>query len=317
MLGNEAILGALAARKQVAEKGRSSYWDEHLDDFDFRDNKFIGKLLPEGGGRRDRTPLLSAVHRIFQFRFMRMGRKFSSFDLMLDLAVQIQKQRGALIDLGTIRQALTLSMIDENLDLTKIDGPFVVIGDGFGVMSSLLIGHFQNTQTKVVVVNLASNLFVDAFHIHQAFPQTRLCLPTSSEEYCQAVDDPSVTAILVQADDSPWISEKAIGLAINLNSMQEMDPPIIQHYFDLIRSSKSERSYFYCCNRFSKTLPDGTVVNFLDYPWHAKDVSLVDELCPWSQFYYSFRPPFYHRYDGPHQHRLVKMMKSEFHKAIH
>ena len=46
MLGNEAILEALAARKQVADKGLSFYWDEHLDDFDFRDNKFIDKLLP-------------------------------------------------------------------------------------------------------------------------------------------------------------------------------------------------------------------------------------------------------------------------------
>ena len=65
-------------------------------------------------------------------------------------------------------------------------------------------------------------------------------------------------------------------------------------------------SVFYCCNREEKTLPDGTIVKFDNYPWHLSSEIQEDELCPWSQKYYSPRPPFYRNYLGPIRHRLVK-----------
>jgi hypothetical protein len=65
--------------------------------------------------------------------------------------------------------------------------------------------------------------------------------------------------------------------------------------------------YFYCCNRLEKTLPDGTITRFRNYPWKDDDKIIVDELCPWHQYYYSASFPFYHQYDGPVQHRLALM----------
>jgi hypothetical protein len=64
-------------------------------------------------------------------------------------------------------------------------------------------------------------------------------------------------------------------------------------------------------NRQEKRLPDGTMSVFKKYPWLLGDELLVDELCPWHEFYYSTRPPFFRRYDGPNMHRFVKLQSKD------
>jgi hypothetical protein len=51
-------------------------------------------------------------------------------------------------------------------------------------------------------------------------------------------------------------------------------------------------SDFYCCNREEKTLSDGTITRFKDYPWNSLDNIQIDDLCPWHQQYYIFIPLF-------------------------
>jgi len=93
--------------------------------------------------------------------------------------------------------------------------------------------------------------------------------------------------------------------------MQEMDLHIIDRYFQDMRSIKTKKLIFYCCNRIEKKLPDGTITKFKEYPWIAEDEIIRDELCPWHQEFYSFRPPFFRRYDGPIQHKLVNLAKNK------
>ena len=69
--------------------------------------------------------------------------------------------------------------------------------------------------------------------------------------------------------------------------MQEMDPPRIVDYFNDLRTISGSRCFFYCCNREEKKLPDGTITRVRDYPWLTEDLVLIDELCPWHQFYYT------------------------------
>lgn len=79
---------------------------------------------------------------------------------------------------------------------------------------------------------------------------------------------------------------------------------------DDLRSTSSKKPlYFCCCNRLGKFYPDEIVTKFLEYPWSPDDQVLVDELCPWHQYYYTFLPPFFRPYDGPIQHRLVKLLR--------
>ena len=90
--------------------------------------------------------------------------------------------------------------------------------------------------------------------------------------------------------------------------MQEMDPQIIEEYFNDLRSVVANNEmYFYCANREEKLLPDGTVTRFSEYPWLIEDEVKIDELCPWHQFYYALMPPFYRPYDVAIRHRLVKL----------
>ena len=51
----------------------------------------------------------------------------------------------------------------------------------------------------------------------------------------------------------------------------------------------------------------GSYTKFLEYPWKKNDKIIVDELCPWHKEYYSFKPPFYRKFDGPilHQPRVM------------
>ncbi|MEQ8195489.1 MAG: hypothetical protein RIB59_13470, partial [Rhodospirillales bacterium] len=130
-------------------------------------------------------------------------------------------------------------------------------------------------------------------------------LATNAKEIAQLKSNPSIRLIAVQADHADLIAGLPMSLAINIASMQEMDFPIIEKYFSIMRQSTSAKIMFYCCNREEKELPDGAVIRFDDYPWASQDIILLDKPCPWHSFYYQFKPPFYRSYIGPIRHRLA------------
>ena len=70
---------------------------------------------------------------------------------------------------------------------------------------------------------------------------------------------------------------------------------------------QTQDTWFYCCNRDSKELPDGNVIDFSKYPWSKEDYLIVNGLCPWAQGCPINKPPFYRNFDGPVQHRLIKV----------
>ncbi len=94
-------------------------------------------------------------------------------------------------------------------------------------------------------------------------------------------------------------------LFINIASMQEMDMNVINNYFNYMRQSSKDNTYFYCCNRAEKILPDGSKIKFNDYPWYRAKI-ISDEKCQWYQKYPASKPPFWRNFDGPLHHRLVK-----------
>ena len=250
------------------------------------------------------------VDYIFLTPFRRQGN-FSKFKKILQHANEIHKERRTSLELATLRNVLSLALIEDKIHLEQISDPIVVIGDGYGFMSSLLLSYLYHLKVKVVVVNLNQNLLIDAVFIKKSVPFSNICLVKNADDYHEALKDSEVNVICIQADNAHIISSGAIGIAINIASMQEMNPPIITEYFNFIRNSINQNTYFYCSNRIEKILPDGTIVNYFKYPWHSKDKFLVDELCPWHQYYYNYKqPPFYFPYDGLVQHRLVLMNKT-------
>ena len=72
-----------------------------------------------------------------------------------------------------------------------------------------------------------------------------------------------------------------------------------------MRSQRKNKTFFYCCNRVTKTLPDNTVINFADYGWKGEDTILIDESCKWYKTAPMSRPPFIKHFDGEVWHRLA------------
>lgn len=307
MILNDAVISALSEAIQADEASISSHWQSELKGFRHDQGEFFGVRVD------GHTPKTGIMMRLRQFAllapFWRMGYKFPKFKEFYRAGKDIAQRRGGMVDLGMVRQVLSLSLLDQYLSTDQARLPTVIIGDGWGTMASLFLS--RKPQTKIVLVNLTSMLLVDLVYIKKSFPDIGICLARNVEEYQSGLESDEVRVVAVCADDMEIIGHGPIGTAINIVSMQEMDPWAIAAYFDAFRRSPNTTTLFYCCNRVEKTLPDGTKIRFDEYPWEPEDNVLVDEDCGWHQFYLRFRPPFIGRYDGPVWHRLAVLNKNQ------
>ncbi len=203
---------------------------------------------------------------------------------------------GRFFSYDVARLALTLNLFQKHLVAGLNNKTVVIIGDGYGTMGSLIKLHYP--QAQIVHINLGRTLFADAYYTIKSFPGAMHQLMGPGASCC-----PDFNYIAAES-----LGERVIhgDVFINTASMQEMDPETAQNYFSIIRGQQAE-TFFYCCNRVEKTLPDGTVTRFFDYDWRETDEILVDELCPWQQEFPQTRPPFKGQFDGPVHHRLIRI----------
>tara|TARA_E500000178_G_C16989107_1_gene739895 strand:- start:233 stop:1168 length:936 start_codon:yes stop_codon:yes gene_type:complete len=308
MFVNEKAVSALVERsKKLNHSSTSSHWKEMLDGFTFEKNKFSGKGLPEGEGGIDRTFFHTVIHYVLQHPYRLMGYRFPTFESIVADAKAIHSLRGNKMRLGTLRQAISLACIDNTLEILTLEGHCLVIGDGFGLFSSLIKRKQSNASRAIIIINLTQNLLSDIWYVRKSFPDSRCVLIDSTQDVanCQSHDD----FIFIEAQNYSLIKEFDLSIAFNMVSFQEMTLGVIDSYFQVMRESKGSQTYLYCANRVEKTLPDGEITRFSEYPWAEGDRIFFDELCPWMQKYYSAKPPFYHNYDGPIQHRLIQLEK--------
>jgi hypothetical protein len=193
------------------------------------------------------------------------------------------------------RMILSINFLAKNLG--NLDGKrIVIIGDGYGRLGGLLKTRYPDCQ--IIYINLGRTLLFDYFYSMKSHPQCQHRLITKENSFTKDFN-------YIEAEKYQDIKISG-DIFINIASMQEMDMKEINKYFDLIHSQK-QGTIFYCCNRVSKRLPDNSVIDFFKYNWGELEV-LVDELCPWHQKFPSIRPPFIRNFDGPIQHRLVKVV---------
>lgn len=302
---DEDAIQALGDKVREKEKGSSSHWDQYHSTFEYKNGRLTG-VQGFGGDRGPGTIIHKIAHWLLQTPIRRMGEKFSHFPECIKLAKSVAQRQGRPLDVDILRQALTLSLLRESLPMDQLKGPVVIIGDGFGTLGSLFL--LWQSNLKIVWVNLTKTLLVDVMYARKVLTEARICFVDTPEDYRKALEEPDVSIVAVRADDAGMLQTGEIGLAVNIASMQEMNPSTVADYFSILRASKGE-TYFYCCNRLAKTLPDGTEVLFDQYPWRSSDSVLLNELCPWHQYYYRPRPPFYFSYDGPLWHRLALLNK--------
>ena len=314
MFSGLAAIDYLAVEATKDDPSASSHWQKYHSEFKFNGQEFAG-LQGFGGRAKQPTGPRLWFSRFLQRRFRYFGDGYAKFNTLDSLARDITAKQRRAYDLDVLRQALTISFLHES-----VPGKFTenatccVIGDGFASMSALLLA--SKSAGRIVLVNLTKTLLVDLWYLKlwmgaEKFEAT-VDLVVDEAGLAQALKKPLLRAegaaqiIAVQASDHELVRSCPIEVVINIASMQEMDPPVVEAYFDDMRAIARERELlFYCCNREEKSLPDGTVTRFADYPWLPDDKVLVDDLCPWHQFFYSTRSPFYRPYDGPIRHRLV------------
>jgi putative sugar O-methyltransferase len=298
-LANEATAGS--------EASASAHWREMHRDFRYQDGAFQG-LRGFGGHAPAPGWIRRSAHRWLQRPYRRLGRSLARFDDADRAAEQIVRMQDRTYDLDALRQALTAALLLEKAPARLAPGATAaIIGDGFGMLGALLLTLAPGV--RIISVNLTRTLLVDLVYLARALPALKFALATDAASLATLLADQEVRVIALRAEDAPLLAACPLDLAANVVSMQEMDPPVIAGYFKALRAGEGSPVAFYCCNREEKTLPDGTVVRFLDYPWSAKDDILLDEACPWSQTFYTWRPPLYRRYDGPIWHRLALLEK--------
>lgn len=315
-----ASIDYLANEAGKGDQQASSHWRKYHSDFEFRGDGFAG-LLGFGGNGSVHTGLRGGMHRLLQRPFRAMGEKLPKFTAIDALAREIthSQQRG--YDLDVLRQVLTLAFLTKHLPAASAAPSLsptttaCVIGDGFASMTALLLA--SRSAQRVVLINLTKTLLVDLWYLKlwmgdEVFNRS-VDLVTDEVGVARALATPVPASgpgrvIAIQAVHHELLRACPVDVAINIVSMQEMDPPVIAGYFADLRGIKARRALtFYCCNREEKVLPDGTVTRIAEYPWQPADRMLVDELCPWHQQYYSLKPPFFRPYDGPIRHRLVAL----------
>lgn len=303
-----AALEFLASQIRRDDPGESSHWRHYHKDFTVREDGTFSGLSGLGGCALPYRGARAIFHGAVQRKYRRMARGYPEFKRLDRIAASITEHQGRAYDLDVLRQAITLAFLGDSLPGLEKISVVAVIGDGFASMTTLLLE--SGFARQVVLVNLNKTLLVDLAYFQRwaADRGRKLALVTDASDLGQAMDDSGVSLIAIQAANHALLRQAPLDLVINIASMQEMDPPVIEAYFEDMRAvSAAKRLHFYCCNREEKRLPDGTVTKFADYPWRDSDQVLVDEQCPWHQQYYVTRPPFYRNYDGPIRHRLVRM----------
>ena len=180
MILNEVAMSTLLERIRDPETEASSHWEKYLREF-----KYDQGALSVPRGAEGHHPRRSSVHQLahytLQTPFRRMGARYPNFRKFQRLGHDVVKRRGGLFDLSMMRQVLTLSKLSEHLDLDQLDKPIVIIGDGWGAMTSLVLSCLS--RSKVVTINLSKMLLMDMVYTRRAFPDVNICLTRDVHEY--------------------------------------------------------------------------------------------------------------------------------------
>ena len=219
------------------------------------------------------------------------------------------------------QQVCSLELLKRNLSerMRKKRLNILFIGDGYGILAALWKQSFPNS--TLILVDLGEVLLFQAHYCQRAHPNYRHVLVGHATEPEQA------DFIYCPAEEMDQLYRFQYDVAVNIVSMHEMNFPTISRYFDLLRARFHEDNLFYCCNRERKHLIGGEETHFMDYPWKKSDKILLDEFCPWHQYYFSpytaisgprigpFKIPGIHFYDYPSVrwgriwHRLAVLAK--------
>lgn len=280
----------------------SSHWDEYTKKLSVTKIKNEYKILSYG--------IANFTHKNIYSIIKSIPRKFFLFYLYIlyinnikifKNIIEVCNKTNILIEFDQIKHGIILNILTKYINF-KNNNFVCIIGDGHGFFGSLIKKHFPNS--KIIFINLARNLFLDAYYVNKTFDNINSLLLDENNK--KKLITNNYDFIFIDAENFELIAKLPVYLFINIASMQEMDNKTISKYFEYIRKN-SKAEYFYCCNRKDKTLPDSETVIFDKYPWLSSDKVLVEEICNWYKKYPISRYPFLKNFDGLIKHKLIKL----------
>ena len=298
----------------------SSHWQHYSEDF-------VVELDDRGDVRRLEGAAFGVMFapdwtkRMFSWLcntsyFLRLsgGRRLWS---MMPRARRLCRTMGFHFSYDCFRQMASLAEIMRHMAQETVSRElcFLMIGDGYGYLSSLVKVFFPSA--RIVLVDLGKTLLFQAVYCQKAHPDCRHVGVFEGTGF----DD--FDFLYCPADQLAALGSLQFDVAINIASMQEMAPEVVNVYFDFLRRHLRADNLFYCCNRERKELPGGEVLEFLNYPWQDADRHLVDGHCPWFKYFLGLertqrgprvlglRVPLVNYFDGPVMHRLSVLAVSE------
>lgn len=299
-------------RKNETEKNHtqsSSHWKNFSQKFkvDVDEAGNVNEIKGYGFGGSGNTGVLSNLVASFGNFLIRSGLSYPNLGAVISNSQKMVRKMGLSFSQDAFRQACVAGFLKTHLEKqTVVVKNILLIGDGHGILSALMSELFPDA--KIFLIDLGQTLFFQSYYLGNTFPEKKHTL--IGEEYEKAENG----FFYCPAEDLSLFPVENFDLAINVASMQEMTMNVVDQYFQLLRERKTK--FFYCCNRLEKKLPDGEIIRFMNYPWNTEDIQLVDEKCPWHQFFigrssaeniklFNLIPvPLLHRYDGIHWHRL-------------
>ena len=232
MLIGAASIEYLAAKSLEHDTAASSHWQKYHSEFRYEDGFFHGL---QGFGGNSSNRFMAPFHWVLQHRYRKIGAEFERFKAYKAQASKIAKAQGRILDQDLLRQALTLSFLDHHLHFST--PPIIaVIGDGFAAMTSLLLK--TGWARHVVLVNLTRTLLVDQCYAAKTtgLDTIRLCSNVDDLRDLQTEDYPAGGITAIEATQSELLKLTLFDLAINIASMQEMNPEIVSNYFSHMRA---------------------------------------------------------------------------------
>ena len=162
MLKGDEAISALMSLADKPERDRSSYWDLQVKKFHLSQDGALkgGTVLGNVSGKRN-FPRQAALW-CLQTPLRLMGRKYRHFAEYANLGRAIAARQERLYTEDILRQALSLAAIREHPAWDNDRDLSVVIGDGLGVMASLVL--MSRPGGKVVLVNLTKPLLADLIY---------------------------------------------------------------------------------------------------------------------------------------------------------
>lgn len=251
-----------------------------------------------------------ALHLVERLSYRSVTSRLRNYPSVWQAAKRLAFDLSGIPNFNVLKSACALAVLTDHWAAYGLSPKvFVLIGDGYGFLGALIRRHLPGT--RLYCVDLPKMLVFQA-RIHE------LADDGTSMSVLSKAGGGLADIMFVLPQDVEMISEK-VDCAINIASMQEMNPPNIAGYFTFLRRRSTPHSRFYCVNRRCKELPDGEIVRFYDYPWQGDDEVFIDGVCPYYTHFFApytlpngprifgVRIPCVNYFDGVVMHRLARL----------